>query len=86
MICFDWAFPEMARVLSLGGRPADPAPSNLVLPYCMQAMLTRSIENRVFTATANRTGLERSTLLGQLADHLAAGRAVGPGRRRSSAG
>ena len=62
MICFDWAFPEMARVLALAGAQLILHPSNLVLPYCMQAMLTRSIENRVFTATANRTGLERGTL------------------------
>ena len=61
MICFDWAFPEMARALALGGAQLILHPSNLVLPYCMQAMLTRSIENRVFTATANRTGLERGT-------------------------
>jgi predicted amidohydrolase len=62
MICFDWAFPEMARVLALSGAQLILHPSNLVLPYCMDAMLTRSIENRVFTATANRTGLERGTL------------------------
>jgi len=29
-----------------------------VLPYCQDAMITRSIENRVFTATANRIGTE----------------------------
>ena len=31
-------------------------PANLVLPFAQQAMLTRSIENRVFTVTANRIG------------------------------
>ena len=34
-------------------------PANLVLPYCQDAMITRSIENRIFTATANRIGIER---------------------------
>ena len=34
-------------------------PANLVLPYCQKAMITRSIENRIFTATANRIGSER---------------------------
>ena len=33
--------------------------SNLVLPYCQQAMLTRSLENSVFTITANRVGTEQ---------------------------
>jgi predicted amidohydrolase len=59
MICFDWIFPEMARVLSLKGAQVILHPANLVLPYCQDAMVTRSIENRVFTATANRVGIER---------------------------
>ncbi|MCK5303209.1 MAG: hypothetical protein KAJ96_08715, partial [Candidatus Thorarchaeota archaeon] len=36
--------------------------ANLVLPYCQNAMITRSIENRVFTATANRVGTERGVV------------------------
>jgi len=60
MICFDWAFPETARVLTLKGAQVILHPSNLVLPYCQNAMVTRSIENSVFTATANRIGTERS--------------------------
>jgi beta-ureidopropionase len=59
MICFDWIFPEMARVLALKGAQVILHPANLVLPYCQDAMVTRSIENRVFTATANRIGTER---------------------------
>ncbi|MFX1485261.1 MAG: nitrilase-related carbon-nitrogen hydrolase [Promethearchaeota archaeon] len=59
MICFDWIFPEVARVLTLKGAQVILHPANLVLPYCQDAMLTRSIENSVFTATANRTGVER---------------------------
>jgi len=58
MICFDWAFPEMARSLTLRGAQVIAHPANLVLPYCQDAMLTRSLENRVFTATANRIGQE----------------------------
>lgn len=58
MICFDWAFPEMARSLALRGAQVIAHPANLVLPYCQDAMLTRSLENRVFTATANRIGCE----------------------------
>ncbi len=59
MVCFDWAFPEMARILALKGAQVILHPANLVLPYCQDAMKTRSIENRVFTATANRIGTER---------------------------
>jgi predicted amidohydrolase len=58
MICFDWRFPEVARLLALRGAEVLAHPSNLVLPYCQDAMVTRSLENRVFTVTANRFGTE----------------------------
>jgi predicted amidohydrolase len=58
MVCFDWTFPEAARSLALAGADIICHPANLVLPYCPDAMVTRSIENRVFTITANRTGAE----------------------------
>jgi predicted amidohydrolase len=60
MICFDWIFPEVARVLALQGAQILCHPSNLVLPFCPAAMVTRAIENRVFVITANRVGLERT--------------------------
>jgi len=57
MICFDWAFPEVTRALALMGADVIAHPSNLVFPKNGQrAMLIRSLENRVFTVTANRTG------------------------------
>jgi predicted amidohydrolase len=58
MVCFDWFFPETARSLALEGADVICHPANLVLPYCPEAMRTRSIENRLFTATANRVGTE----------------------------
>jgi len=58
MICFDWIFPESARVLALKGARVVCQPSNLVLPWCQRSMITRSIENRIFTITANRVGTE----------------------------
>ncbi len=58
MICFDWFFPETMRSLALRGAELVCHPANLVLPFCQQAMLTRSLENRVFAATANRVGTE----------------------------
>jgi predicted amidohydrolase len=58
MICFDWLFPEAARSLALAGADLIAHPSNLVLPHCQAAMVTRALENGVFTATANRIGTE----------------------------
>jgi predicted amidohydrolase len=59
MVCFDWIFPEVTRILALKGAHVICHPSNLVLPYCQEAMKTRSIENKVFTVTANRIGTEK---------------------------
>lgn len=58
MICFDWFFPETMRSLALRGAELVCHPANLVMPFCQEAMLTRSLENRVFSATANRVGTE----------------------------
>jgi 5-aminopentanamidase len=58
MICWDWRFPEVARTLALGGAQLIAHPSNLVLPHCQAAMVTRALENRVFVATVNRIGRE----------------------------
>ena len=58
MICFDWIFPEISRSLALAGADLLAHSANLVLPYCQAAMITRSIENHLFTATANRIGTE----------------------------
>jgi predicted amidohydrolase len=59
MICFDWFFPESARSLALKGAQVIAHPANLVLPYCQQAMVTRSLENAVYSITANRYGEEQ---------------------------
>ncbi len=59
MICFDWFFPESARILSLLGAQIICHPANLVLPYCQRSMPTRCLENRVFAITANRIGTEQ---------------------------
>ena len=58
MICFDWYFPETMRILMLKGAQVVAHPSNLVLPYCQEAMKTRCLENRLFAVTANRIGRE----------------------------
>jgi predicted amidohydrolase len=58
MVCFDWIYPESARILALKGADIICHPANLVLPYCQPAMVTRCLENGVFAITANRTGTE----------------------------
>ena len=60
MICFDWIFPEAARTLALKGAQILVHSANLVLPWCQQAMITRSLENRVFSITSNRIGTEKN--------------------------
>jgi predicted amidohydrolase len=65
MICFDWAFPEVARSLALRGAEVICHPSNIVTPFPQRTMVIRGVENRVFTITANRIGEERGAA-GQL--------------------
>lgn len=59
MICYDWFFPEVIRILALKGAQIICHPSNLVLPFCQKAMLGAAVQNRVFIVTANRVGVER---------------------------
>lgn len=57
LVCYDWRFPEIARVLALAGADVIAHPSNLVVPeLAQQAMRVRALENRVWTVTANRVG------------------------------
>jgi predicted amidohydrolase len=58
MVCFDWVYPESARSLALQGAEVLLHPSNLVLPFCQEAMRTRCLENRVFAVTANRVAAD----------------------------
>lgn len=58
LICYDWAFPESARVLALKGAQVLLHPANLVLHYAQEAMKVRAIENHIFVITANRIGSE----------------------------
>jgi len=58
MVCFDWYYPESARTLAMKGADIIAHPSNLVLPNCPDAMVTRCLENRVFAVTCNRIGSE----------------------------
>jgi predicted amidohydrolase len=86
MICFDWIFPEAARVLALKGAQIICHPSNLVMPYCQKAMYARAVENHVFIITANRFEKDvngnkevefsgRSVILNTKGDYIAEGSA-----------
>ena len=59
MICFDWFFPEVIRILALKGAHLICHPANLVLPYCQTALLGAAIQNKIYIITANRIGVER---------------------------
>ena len=59
LVCYDWRFPEIARVLALAGADLLAHPSNLVVPaLAQQAMRVRALENRVWAVTANRVGAD----------------------------
>ncbi|RKZ49532.1 MAG: acyltransferase [Gammaproteobacteria bacterium] len=59
LVCFDWVFPEAMRSLTLQGAEVIAHPSNLVLTFCQEAMITRCLENRVFAITTNRFGTDK---------------------------
>lgn len=62
MVCYDHLFPEAARALALQGTDVIAHPANLVMPGLAQlTMQVRAAENRVFTVTANRIGVEART-------------------------
>jgi predicted amidohydrolase len=59
LVCFDWIFPEVWRILALKGADIICHPSNLVLPGLAQrAIPIHALTNRVYVVTANRIGTE----------------------------
>ncbi|TKJ40783.1 carbon-nitrogen hydrolase [candidate division LCP-89 bacterium B3_LCP] len=59
LICFDWIFPEVWRVLALKGADLVCHPSNLVIPgLCQKAIPVHALTNRIYIITANRIGTE----------------------------
>lgn len=59
LICFDWLFPEVWRILALKGADVIAHPSNLVIPgFCQRVMPSHALINGVYTVTANRIGSE----------------------------
>ena len=76
MICFDWRFPEAARTMALAGAQVIAHPSNLVLPHAPEAMVTRALENRVFSITCDRVGAEEAG--GRTVSFIGRSRIIGP--------
>lgn len=59
LVCFDWIFPEVWRILALKGAEIICHPSNLILPGLAQkAVPIHALINRVYIVTANRIGSE----------------------------
>ena len=59
LVCFDWMFPEVWRILALKGADLICHPSNLVLPgLAQQAVPIHALTNRLYVVTANRIGTE----------------------------
>jgi len=59
LVCFDWIFPEVWRILALKGAEIICHPSNLILPWLAQkAVPIHALTNRIYTITANRIGTE----------------------------
>jgi predicted amidohydrolase len=63
LVCFDWVFPEVWRILALKGADVICHPSNLVLPGLAQSAIPiHALTNSVFVVTSNRIGAERNLL------------------------
>ncbi len=59
LVCFDWTFPEVWRVLALKGADIICHPCNLVLPgLAQQAVPVHALVNKFYVITCNRTGSE----------------------------
>ncbi len=59
LICFDWVFPEVWRILALKGADIICHLSNLVIPgNAQRAVPIHALTNRVFVVTSNRIGSE----------------------------
>ena len=59
LVCFDWQFPEVWRILALKGADIICHPANLIIPgFAQKAVPIHALLNRVFVITGNRSGAE----------------------------
>jgi predicted amidohydrolase len=59
LICFDYLFPEIWRIMGLKGADLIAHPSNLVTYKAFKVVPAQSVINRFFIFTTNRIGTER---------------------------
>lgn len=59
LICFDYLFPEIWRIMGLKGADVIAHPSNLVTYKAFRVVPAQAVINRFFIFTTNRTGTER---------------------------
>jgi predicted amidohydrolase len=81
-VCYDLRFPEVCRVLALGGADVIAVPVNWSTDVAVMAehvVATRAVENRVYVAVADRTGVADGV------EHLGASQVVGPDGTRLTA-
>ncbi len=58
LICFDYLFPEIWRILALKGADMVVHPSNLITDNAYKAVPAQSLINGYYVITTNRTGTE----------------------------
>ena len=59
LVCFDYLFPEIWRILALKGADIICHPANFVTEFGQKVVPSHAIVNRIFTITANRIGSEK---------------------------
>ncbi len=59
LICFDYLFPEVWRIMALKGAEFIAHPSNLVTNKAFKVVPAQAVINRFFIFTTNRIGTER---------------------------
>lgn len=59
LICFDYLFPEIWRIMALKGTDIIAHPSNLVTYKAFKVVPAQAVMNRFFIFTTNRIGSER---------------------------
>ena len=59
LICFDYLFPEVWRIMALKGADVIAHPSNLVTYKAFKVVPAQAVINRFFVFTTNRIGTER---------------------------
>ncbi len=59
LICFDYLFPEVWRIMALKGADLIAHPSNLVTYKAFKVVPAQATINRIFIFTTNRTGADR---------------------------